>query len=109
MAWKLAGTLFRGGTLEVRALLGKRVRARRLLSGCRLFDPSGREHETTDIVMAAEGLIGYVPTGQLDQILLVFPIERGVRLLSLDQAARQRIQSVLINWPTFRDAFDIDV
>lgn len=109
MAWKLAGSIYRGGSQEVRALLGKRVRARTAMSACRVYDPIGHKQETTDIALLAEGLVGHVPAGQFDQVLLAFPAEHGARLTSLEQAARHKIRSILVNWPTFRANFDIDL
>jgi hypothetical protein len=108
MAWRIAGTVFRGSTQEAKVLAGKRVRTRRALLSSRIYDPDGKKDETTDLDAQAEGIIGHVPAGQFDQILIAFPLDKGIRLTSLDQAMRQRLVCVLVNWPTFRDAFDID-
>jgi hypothetical protein len=109
MTWKNAGLVFRGGTKEARELAGKRVRATRDLNGALTYTAGIGKPGTFDIPKLAEGLIGYdVPPGQLDAILLVFPTVAGTKLTSLTQAARMETTSVVVNWPTFRTAFEID-
>jgi hypothetical protein len=109
--WKPVQEVFKGGTAELKSFSGKRVRTRVLFSGCPTYDTTKPGNRGTPVTLRVglEGLVGLVPEGNPDMVVLAFP-RSGVRPpQSLQQLARMPFDSILVNWVTFRRQFDIDI
>ena len=105
MAWTPVSSKFQGGTDAARALLGKRIRAIGSME-LQSFEPNGRS-KPVPLKPMEEGFVGHVPPTQADHVVLAFPIA-GPPPLTLDQLQRQQFKTVLVNWPTLRQQFQID-
>jgi hypothetical protein len=109
--WKQVQDVFKGGTADLRSLSGKRVRTRVLFTNCPTYDPTKPGHQGSPVTLRVglEGLIGHIPEGKLDMVVLAFPKSGAQPPQSLDQLARMPFDSVLVNGTTFRRQFDIDI
>lgn len=108
MAWRRTSTVFRGGSKEAQALFGRKVRARGSISLGEYFDerrPIGKP------ITIRVGEIGFVGHAKMDAtIVLAFPVDQARTYANLEALARAgQFRSILCNWPTFREQFDIDM
>ena len=55
--WKPAFSVFQGGTQQVKALIGKRVRVKQNLYSAAIYDSIHKKHNTTDLKKGAIGVI----------------------------------------------------
>jgi len=106
MAWKPVGQVFGGGTAAAAALYGKPIKVTRAFQG-NAYNPSGQGTAVT-LLAGQEGFVARVPEGRLDAIVLAF-CDGSVRPASIDALMRGRFKTVLVNWITFRQQFEIDV
>lgn len=105
--WKPASTIFHGGTDQIKALQGRKVRARAPIHGILVYDPVHGKQESFDLHLGAVGLVAN-PHPTRNEILVAFPVNRGQAPTTLDQLARSGSMKVLvINEPTFKWQFDI--
>src|SRR5262252_3595444 len=105
-AWAPASSVFAGGTQQIRALVGTRVRTRALLRSVRLFDPIQGSQRTTDLV---PGAVGYVSNPLGADLLVAFSSLPGDVPPSLDQLSHSgNFRVVIINEPTFKFQFDVE-
>jgi len=111
MAWKNASLVFHGGTQEARSLQGKKIRAispLQRISTVEIARPDGPRGPMVDIGAGTVGFVGFVPDNALDQIRLCFP-KNGTQVTSLAVAMRGQVIVVQVNWPTFRERFQIEI
>lgn len=106
MVWKPVSSVFRGGTAAARELKGKRIKATMRLEGNE-FSPNG-QGETVVIKLNEEGFVGHVPPGMPDMLVLAFPKSSPLPS-SLEQLTRGSFKTLLVNAPTFKSRFSIDV
>lgn len=105
--WKLAGVVFNGGTEQVKALVGKRVRTNSNLLSARIYDPINNQQRTTDM---SKGSVGFVANPLGADLLLAFPLQGGAAAGSLDALVRNgSFRVIVVNTPTFRTRFDVEV
>ena len=104
--WKSASAVFQGGTAQVLALKGKRVRARAALQGIQLNVVEGNPPQTADVPLGSVGLIAN-PSGA--DILIAMPKALGVSVTTLDALTRSgAFMVVRVNWSTFREQFEVE-
>ena len=104
--WKPASIVFHGGTQQINALKGKRVRTKANLLSARVFDPIHHQQTTTNVPF---GAIGFVSNSQNDSLLIVFPKQPNLNVASLESLSRSgAFFVVVINAPTFKLQFDVD-
>jgi hypothetical protein len=106
MAWKRASTVFHGGTVEAEALFGKKVRARTSLGLYEYIEesrPFGKE------IIIGTGTIGFVGHSKMDTIVLAFPNDQTRSYTNIEELRWGQFRSVVCNWGTFREQFDIDM
>lgn len=106
MTWKPASSVFHGGTVGVQNLFGKRVRVRRQLSANQFL---GAERPLGQPISMNVGRLGFVGRPVDDKIVLAFSKHPEPLPASLDLLMRGRFDSVLVNWPTFRSQFEVEV
>jgi hypothetical protein len=103
--WKSAALVFHGGTQQVIALKGKRVRTRALVRA-NLYDPIHKTQKSIDIV---PGSVGLIANPIADQILIAFAKHSSPPITNIDALKRTNDFNVaVVNWPTFRMQFEID-
>jgi hypothetical protein len=104
--WKPAGSVFQGGTQEVLALKGKRVRARRILLGMRVHTGISGSEQSKDV---AAGECGFIANPQGSDILIAFPRDPSQRFANIDALTRHfAFDVIVVNWPTFKIQFDVE-
>jgi hypothetical protein len=104
--WKPASVVFQGGTQQVVALSGKRVRSRASLMQVPIHDALNATHRTLDVPI---GTLGLVANPVKDEILIALPKVHGTSLTTLDALMRANAFHVIrVNWPTFRMQFEIE-
>ncbi|MEO5598415.1 MAG: hypothetical protein ABIQ66_07325 [Novosphingobium sp.] len=106
MAWKPVDQIFKGGTAEAQALYGKPVKAMRSYQGV-AYNPEGQGADVA-LLAGEEGFVARVPPGQLSSVVLAFA-DGTARYSSIDALMRGKFKTVLVNWITFREKFQIDV
>ncbi len=105
--WKAASAVFQGGTQQINALRGKRVRTKAVLSSARVYDPIYNRQETTDL---QRGTVGFVSNPLADELLIAFPRQEHTRPNSLEALMRNcMFFVVVINGPTFKAQFDVEL
>lgn len=105
--WKIASSVFMGGTEQIRQLKGRRVRTRTALR-LPMYDPI---HNRDESISLAAGTVGLVtnPHPTLFQFLIAFPTKAGNELTTLDRLARNGdVKVVIVNEPTFKQQFDVE-
>jgi hypothetical protein len=106
MAWKPVGQVFTGGTAAAQALYGKPIKVTRAFHG-NAYDSSG-QGAAVSLRAGEEGFVARVPPESLDSIVLAFG-DGSVRPASIDALMRgSRFRTVLVNWITFKQQFQID-
>jgi|GEM_PF-5692976 len=104
--WKSASAVFQGGTAQVLALKGKRVRARSALQGVQVNVLEGNPPQTANVPLGSVGLIAN-PSGA--DILIAMPRALGMAVTTLEALTRSGAVTVIrINWPTFREQFEVE-
>jgi hypothetical protein len=104
--WKPAATVFPGGSQQVTALRGRRVRNRVPLLRAAIHDPI-HHHQTTIDVRAYS--IGFVASPVNDQVLIAYS-KSDAPMTTIENLMRTGAFDVIrVNWVTFRLQFDIDV
>lgn len=107
--WKPASSVFSGGTEQVKALKGRRVRARASLLQILLHNPAQREQETFDIRAGATGWVANPHPTMSDCLLIAFPANASLQPANLDALVRAGAFKVaVINGPTFKLQFEIE-
>jgi len=113
--WKAASTMFVGGTDGVNKLKGRKVRTRAQLSSVHLYDPSARKQQT---ILLKNGSIGWVANplpfdaGIMKGlgILIAFSTGQPNPTETLETLTRSgKFQVVVVNEPTFKMQFEIEV
>ena len=107
--WKPASAVFFGGTSQIVAIKGRRVRPKTALFSAALFDPIHNRHNTVDL---KAGSIGFVanPHPQAPALLLAFPQLPMAAATTLEALMRgPAVNVVVINEPTFRMQFEVEV
>ena len=105
-SWKPASAVFLGGTQQIKALVGVRVRTRTSLQSFPLFDPFRKTPGTTNL---AAGAVGFVANPQDANLLIAFPSSAGVVPASLKDLQRTGFfKVVVVNEPTFKHQFDVE-
>ncbi|HUF57749.1 MAG TPA: hypothetical protein VMM55_14440 [Thermohalobaculum sp.] len=85
------------------------MRTRRALHGWPIYGVGTGDAGATDIAAGRVGLVGHVPPDALDRIVIAFPKSGQEPPPSLRRLARSvPFFSIRVNWPTFREHFDID-
>jgi hypothetical protein len=106
-AWKAASTVFQGGTQQINALRGKRVRAKSVLNSARVYDPIYNRQDTTTI---QRGAVGFISNPLADELLIAFPKQEPAQSNSLEALMRNcMFFVVVINGPTFKAQFEIEL
>jgi len=104
--WKPASTVFQGGTQQIEAMKGKRVRTTRPLLSARLHDPVNSRDQTTDL---ARGAVGLVANPLKDDLLIAYPKLASTVVSTLDALMRSgAFLVVVVNGPTFKAAFEVE-
>ena len=104
--WRLASTVFLGGTKEALALKGRKVRNRVALLSSALYDPIYHSNQTRDVPANSVGLLANAIG---EQILIAYSKQPSVQPTTLDALMRTNNFFVItVNWPTFRVQFDIE-
>jgi hypothetical protein len=105
--WKPVAAVFHGGTQQLTALKGKRVRTKSALLSARVYDPVHHSQTTTSIAL---GSIGFVANPLEDNILIAFAKQPSAQYASLEALSRGNAFIVIVvNAPTFKAQFDIEV
>jgi hypothetical protein len=106
MAWVPADRVFRGGTEEVKALYGRRVRSRMPVAPNRFH---GVDMRAGDPVALPALTVAFVGRPVRDMVVLAVPTPPVVPGLTLAMLERRGVfTAVLVNWPTLRTAFEIE-
>lgn len=108
--WQPASSVFSGGTQEIKALLGRRVRTTASISGLLVYDPNPaqKKHETFDLSHGRVGFVGH-SSPQRHDLLVAFPINRSSNPPSLEALSRSgSFKVVVVNAPTFKHKFEIE-
>ena len=106
-AWKAAGAFFQGGTQQINALKGKRVRSTSILTSARVYDPVHNRQDTTTI---ERGVIGFVSNPLGNELLIAYPRQEHAHSPSLDALMRNcMFFVVIVNAPTFKDKFEVEL
>ena len=104
--WKRASAVFQGGTEQVLALRGARVRTRAALLGMPINVVEGTPPQATDV---PAGSVGLVANARGADILIALPKALGMPVTTLDAFMRSGAFTVVrINWPTFRAQFEVE-
>jgi hypothetical protein len=107
-SWKLASSVFFGGTGQIQAIKGRRVRARVPLSNFNVYDPINPRTETFSVRAGAIGLIAN-PHPNRPELLIAFPLNPALAPTTLDNLMRTGgFKVVMVNEPTFRLQFEIE-
>lgn len=107
--WKPTAAVFFGGTEQMKALTGRKVRTRVPLQNIAVYDPIHGKQETFSLRQGAVGLIANPHPVRFD-FLIAFPVNGGQQVTSLDQLSRSGAFKVLvINEPTFKMQFEIEM
>lgn len=105
--WKAASAVFQGGTQQINALKGKRVRATSTLTSARVYDPIYNRQDTTTI---QRGAIGFVSNPLGSDVLIAYPKQEHAQAASLDALMRNcMFFVVVVNGPTFKAQFEIEL
>lgn len=105
--WKAASSVFQGGTHQINALKGKRVRAKSILSYAHVYDPVDNRHETTTI---QSGVVGFVSNPLGMDLLIAYPKENHMSSESLVTLMRNcMFFVVVVNGVTFRAQFEVEL
>lgn len=107
--WRHADTLFIGGSEQVKALTGRKVRARTALLRCNLFDPVVAQPAFINVAALAVGFVAN-PHPELAALLIALPKPNSAaaRAATLDELTRTGgFDVIIVNYPTFRQQFDI--
>lgn len=106
--WKPASSVFYGGTTQIQAIKGRRVRARVPLLEFNVFDENHPGVEKYSLHPGAIGLIAS-PHPDYPALLIAFSTDSALVLTTLDALARSgRFKVVEVNEPTFKLQFDIE-
>ena len=105
MAWKPVSQVFTGGTAAARALYGKPIKVTQAFHG-NAYDPSG-QGAAVSLLGGELGFVARVPNDRLDAIVLAF-CDGSVRPANIEVLMRGRFKTVLVNWITFKQQFQID-
>jgi hypothetical protein len=104
--WKPASAVFLGGTQQIKALIGARVRNRVHLGSVPLFDPIHHKQATTELIA---GTVGFVANPNGANLLLAFASAPGQIPASLAQLQRTgNFRVVVVNEPTFKLQFEVE-
>jgi hypothetical protein len=106
MNWKPADLVFGGGTQAVVALYGRRIRLRLPITVLR-FGGEGRPRGPELNLRA--GQIGFVGHPFRDEIVLAFQKNNFAPPSTIIELMRGEMETVAVNWATFRYVFDIDL
>ncbi len=105
--WKDASKVFLGGTEQIKALYGKRIRAKTSLQGANVFDPAATKPQTINI---AKDWIGFVarPHPTRFNFLLAFPTDQSKVPSTIEGLKAGTFKVVEINEPTFKLQFQVE-
>jgi hypothetical protein len=109
MVWKPAKDHFRGGTDAAMALKGKKVRAIKAMNFSTSYLGEGMgPGQAVHVKAGTVAVVGSVPPKHMDHLLVAVPRtpQSNPSLASLMLGS---FDSLLVNWPTFRSNFEIDV
>jgi hypothetical protein len=105
--WKAASAFFQGGTQQINSLKGKRVRSTSVLTSARVYDPIYNRPDTATI---DRGAIGFVSNPLGNELLIAYPKQEHAQIVSLDALMRNcMFFVVVVNGPTFKDKFEVEV
>ena len=105
--WKAAAACFDGSTDSIRALKGRRVRARHALLDIPRHDPAVANPKAFDVAAGTEGFVGY-PHADMRSLLIVFPNNPAAMANGFDALTRSAAFRVgVVNGPTFKLQFEV--
>ena len=107
--WKPASSLFLGGTEQIKALKGRKVRPQMALQGALVYDPI---HNRDDRFTVHAGMIGFVanPHPSRADLLIAFSMTPSSNAGSLDALVRTgTFKVVVVNEPTFKFHFEVEI
>lgn len=106
-SWQPASAVFLGGTQQIKAMIGARVRNRVHLGSVPLFDPIHHTQATTELLPGTQGFVAN-PSGA--NLLVAFsPLPGRPRFDSLAQLQRTgSFKVAVINEPTFKQQFEVE-
>ena len=104
--WKPASAVFAGGTEQIKALVGARVRNRVHLGSVPLFDPIHNTHATIGL---SPGTVGFIANPVGANLLIAISPLPGPAPTSLAQLQRTgHFRVVVVNEPTFKHQFEVE-
>lgn len=107
--WQKAVTVFHGGSQQVKAFHGKRVRASRILELQAYPADPAKPDAQISIAAGAIGFVGY-PYPHGNELLLAFPKNPKQPVASIDELTRSKPFFVArVNEPTFKAWFEVEV
>ena len=108
--WRHADTLFIGGSEQVKALTGRRVRARCALLGANVYDPDNGPSKKIDVAMWSSGFVANPHPTRADVLIaLPRPHTPGAQATTLEELTRRGgFDVIFVNYRTFREQFDIE-
>jgi hypothetical protein len=107
-SWRPSHAVFHGGTDQIRSLFGRRVRTTGPIAGLPMYDPASRHPGEFDLPMGATGLVAHPHPGTWN-LLIAFPINAAQVPVSLGVLRFGTFKTVVVNEPTFRQRFEIEV
>ena len=106
--WRLVGSLFAGGTEQIKSLKGRKVRTRVALQSVNVYDPIDGKTQTIDLNAMTVGFVAN-PHPTQDAVLIAFADNRASQLTSLDDLLKQGgFNVVSVNKLTFKEQFEIE-
>ena len=106
MTWKPAHLIFFGGTEAARSLTGKRVRVLQETSAKRFSGIDAPFGPSFDLKPKQMGYVGYP---NRDDIVLAFTKDDAPLPGSFAVLQHWKFVSVVVNWPTFRNNFEVEM
>ena len=107
--WKPAASVFFGGTNQIQAIKGKKVRTRVPLLNIRVYDPNNSRIETFSLNKGAIGLVAN-PHPNHPELLIAFPLNSVLEPTTLDNLMKSgQFKVIIVNEPTFKMQFEIEM
>jgi len=105
----LAGASFVGGTEQVRRLQGRKVRTRTALHAANVYDPISNKSATAHVGANSIGIIAN-PHPTQNALLIAFPTNPSTPISTLDDMMKRgNFTVIVVNQPTFRQQFEIEI